>query len=583
MTRIAAFGGPYANPFALRAMLADARRRGCERSFCLGDLGGFGAECDAIWPLLQEAEVECIAGNYDVAIGRGDPDCGCGYADQRDNHYAQVIYDYTLSVTGHAFAGWMRRLERERRESVGGVDVHMVHGSPLAINDFLWESLDDDELRVRIEHSGAEVLLCTHTGIPWQREVGGTLVVNVGAVGRPANDGRRETWYAVLDLEPGGTHAELVPVAYDWRAQAASMRAAGLPDAFVETIETGWGTTCLEVVPPRERARGRFHVYREDREAIQGEGGWAAQGAGWASSPALADDHRHVVELFGTAAFPPRLWVYTNFHCNLACGYCVVASSPRARRRSLGLERFRALVDEAVEEGFRELYLTGGEPFLEPDIVAMLEYAGERLATVVLTNAMLFTGRRERELAQLAGRLQALAMRRADGLPDDDRGLVIQTSLDGAREQTHDAWRGSGSFARAIAGIAYVRDLGLPLRVAMTETPANREEVSELRSLLAGFGVTGEDFAVRPLVRRGFAAAEPSALEVGEEMIAPELTVSAEGVHWHPIGGDVNTSPDMLIAAGDLPLAQAKQLITERFLALRQADGTLPAAFRCAV
>ena len=63
MSRIAAFGGPYANPHALEAMLADARRRGCARIFCLGDLGGFGAECDAVWPLLLEWGVECIAGN----------------------------------------------------------------------------------------------------------------------------------------------------------------------------------------------------------------------------------------------------------------------------------------------------------------------------------------------------------------------------------------------------------------------------------------------------------------------------------------------------------------------------------------
>jgi hypothetical protein len=192
----------------------------------------------------------------------------------------------------------------------------------------------------------------------------------------------------VLDLDAGEARAELVPVAYDWRAQADSMRAARLPDAFVETIETGWWTTCLEVVPPRERSRGRFHVYRESLADLT-----QSDGVGWAGSPELPDDGLPVVELFGTAAFPPRLWLYTNFHCNLACEYCVVASSPRARARSLGLERFRRLVDEAIGEGFREIYLTGGEPFLEPDIVAMLEYASDRLPTVVLTNAMLFTGR----------------------------------------------------------------------------------------------------------------------------------------------------------------------------------------------
>lgn len=259
MTRIAAFGGPYANPWALEALLSDARRRGCERIFCLGDLGGFGAECDAIWPLLLDHGVDCIAGNYDVAVGRGDPDCGCGYTDERDNHYAQLIYEYTLAHTSREFAAWMRALPLERHEPIDGVDTHMVHGSPLAINDFLWESLSPRELQRRLTLTDADVLLCSHTGLPWQRRVRGQLVVNVGVVGRPANDGRRETWYAVLELERGAARAELVPVAYDWRAQAASMRAAGLPEPLVETIETGWWTTCLEVLPPAERARGRCH------------------------------------------------------------------------------------------------------------------------------------------------------------------------------------------------------------------------------------------------------------------------------------------------------------------------------------
>ena len=563
MTRIAAFGGPYANPYALRALLADAAERGCDRLFCLGDLVGFGAECDELWPLLRSGAVECIAGNYDVAIGRGDEDCGCGYADERDNHYAQIIYDHTLAHTSAPFADWMSRLPLEHRELIGGVDVHMVHGSPLAINDFLWESLDDDELRMRLALSGAQVLLCTHTGIPWQRRLDGTLVVNVGAVGRPANEGRTDTRYAVLDLDEGCVSAELVSLAYDWRAQARSMRAAGLPEPFVETIETGWWTTCLEVVPPRERSRGRFHIYRETLSELA-----SSQDAGWADAPArVTGEQRPVVDLFGSAVFPPRLWIYTNFHCNLACAYCVVASTPRARRRSLGLERFRRLVDEALAEGFREIYLTGGEPFLEPEIVAMLEYSSERLDTVVLTNAMLFTGRRRRELRRLAGRQR----------------LVFQTSLDGAQATTHDAWRGAGSFRRSLDGIEYARGLGLRLRVAMTETPENRTEVGELRTLVAGLGVTGEDFAVRPLVRRGFASEEPAALQVDDGVIAPELTVTADGVHWHPIGGDVECSPDMLIAPGELPLGRAKQLIVERFLTLRQADGSLPAAFRCAV
>jgi len=117
----------------------------------------------------------------------------------------------------------------------------------------------------------------------------------------------------------------------------------------------------------------------------------------------------------------------------------------------------------------------------------------------------------------------------------------------------------------------------------MTETPENRNDVEQLRELLAGLGITGEDFAVRPLVRRGFAHDESTAVEIDDAAIAPELTVTADGVHWHPIGADLGSSPDMLIAQGPVPLAEAKRLITERFLSLRQADGSLPAAFMCAV
>ena len=300
--RIAAFGGPYSNPYAVRALLADAARRGCDRIFCLGDLGGFGAEPDALWPLLLDGGVECIAGNYDVAIGRGDADCGCGYRDPRDNEFAQIAYDYTLAHTSAEFAAWMRTLATERRETIDGVRLHLVHGSPVGLNDFFWESLPEPELRRRAEASGADVVLCTHSGLPWQRRVAETLVVNVGVLGRPANDGRTEVWYAVLELTGSGTEAELVPLRYDWKAQVRSMRDAGLPEAFTETIETGWWTSCLQILPPAERARGRFHVYRSELAP-------EALSDGLGAVPGDDDPARPVVPLFGTALFPRRLGV----------------------------------------------------------------------------------------------------------------------------------------------------------------------------------------------------------------------------------------------------------------------------------
>ncbi len=131
-------------------------------------------------------------------------------------------------------------------------------------------------------------------------------------------------------------------------------------------------------------------------------------------------------------------------------------------------------------------------------------------------------------------------------------------------------------------GLRLARSLGLPVRVAMTETPENRGEADDLRRVLAEVGIAGEDVVVRPLVARGFAV-EADGLDVDDAGTVPELTVTADGVHWHPIGGDVDASPDLLVARGEVPLAEAKRRVVERFLALRQADGSLPAAFHCAI
>ncbi|MHC0430968.1 radical SAM protein [Streptomyces sp. O3] len=563
--RIAVCGGPYGNPYALRAFADDARARGAERLYCLGDLGGFGAEVDALWPILTGRDITCVAGNYDVAIARGDTDCGCGYRDPKDNEYAQLIYDHTLATTSRAFAAWMGGLPTERRETLDGVDVHLVHGSTLALNDFWWESLPDEQHRARVDASGADVVLCTHSGLPWQRRVKDTLVVNVGVLGKPANNGRRTVWYALLDLADGRASAELAELPYDWRAQAASMRAAGLPEVFVETIETGWWTTCLEILPPRERSQGRYHLYRSTLPT-----GFTPADDGWGPTTATEPEgERPVVPLFGSPYFPSRLWLYTNFHCNLACDYCAVASSPKAAPRTLPADACRALVDEAAAAGFTELYVTGGEPFLHPAIVELLDHAAARLPTTVMTNAMLLRGRRATGLAELAG----LATRAG-------RELTVQTSLDGATARTHDAHRGRGSFQRTLDGIRHLISLGLPPRVALTETPENSAEIPATAALLAGLGLPADRFAVRPLLRRGFA---DTGVEIGADTSVPELTVTADGLHWHPAGADAVTSPDLHIAPAGTSLDAGKRLVTERFFAARLADGSLPRPVHCAV
>ena len=262
MTRLAFFGGVYSNSRALEAAIADARRWGADGLYALGDFGAFGPHPDRVFPLLRDAGVESIQGNYEESLSTSADDCHCGYTDPRDNHFAQISYDYTAAKTSPEWKRWMATLPKTRRLETGGRRILLVHGSPRKINEFLWESTSPVPfLEKLLSDHDADVLVCTHTGLHWQRPLpSGRLVINSGALGRPANDGRTNVWYARLEVQSRNAEvrAELVPVVYDFEEMAREMQQERLPAEFVETIRTGWWTTCLEILPARERSRGRF-------------------------------------------------------------------------------------------------------------------------------------------------------------------------------------------------------------------------------------------------------------------------------------------------------------------------------------
>ena len=258
--RIALFGGLYSNYLALEAAVAAARREGVEAMYCLGDLGAFGPHPDRVFPILRENKITCLRGNYDDSIGRELADCQCGYTDPRDNHFAQISYGYTLANTSPENRAWLRELPPHIRLEHARRRILLCHGSPRKMNEFLWESTTSTQfLEHLLTQHEADVACVTHTGIKWQRPLAGNrLFVNVGVLGRPENDGQTNVWFTILDIGPQNVSARFVPVEYDHHRLASEMCREHLPGQFTETILTGWWTTCLEVLPAKERRRGRF-------------------------------------------------------------------------------------------------------------------------------------------------------------------------------------------------------------------------------------------------------------------------------------------------------------------------------------
>jgi len=252
-----------------------------------------------------------------------------------------------------------------------------------------------------------------------------------------------------------------------------------------------------------------------------------------------------------------RLWLYTNFDCNLCCDYCCVRSSPKAPRRALGIERVRRIAREAAELGVSEIFVTGGEPFMLPEIGEILAVCAAAAPTTVLTNGMLFAGRR-------------LEMLRS--LPRER--VKLQISLDSPTPERHDSHRGKGTWARTREGIERARAEGF--RVRLAATVSTDAEAEEFRRFLDAHDVSEEDRVIRRIALRGFAT---QGIALAKADLVPEVTITAEGVFWHPVGAEDN---DLLVSREIFPLANSFAAVRRAFDREFDHERRLARIFNCA-
>ena len=252
-----------------------------------------------------------------------------------------------------------------------------------------------------------------------------------------------------------------------------------------------------------------------------------------------------------------RLWLYTNFDCNLSCDYCCVRSSPKAPRRALGVERVRRIAIEAAELGVSEIFITGGEPFMLPDIGKIIAACAASMPTTVLTNGMLFAGR-------------GLATLRA--LPRER--VAFQISLDSPTPERHDDHRGKGTWARAWKGIERARAEGF--RVRLAATVSTDAEAEEFRGFLDAHQVSEENRVIRRIALRGSAE---QGIALARADLVPEVTITADGVFWHPVGAEDN---DLLVSREIFPLAESFAAVRRAFDRESDHQRRLARIFNCA-
>jgi putative phosphoesterase len=225
----------HGNLAALQAALARIEELDVESVFCGGDLVGYGPHPNEVCALIAEREIPTIYGNYDYAIARDEEDCGCAYVTPHDRELGQLSVNWTLADTSRESKEFMRGLPFDLRFPVGGVDIHLVHGSPRKVNEYLFEDKPVSLYERLAAAESGPVLVFGHTHKPWVRKYGDVLFVNCGSVGKP-KDGDPRVAFAVLRATGESVSVSIERVVYDAGAVAAEVREAGLPGEFADKL-----------------------------------------------------------------------------------------------------------------------------------------------------------------------------------------------------------------------------------------------------------------------------------------------------------------------------------------------------------
>ncbi len=200
--------------------------------------------------------------------------------------------------------------------------------------------------------------------------------------------------------------------------------------------------------------------------------------------------------------------------CNIECTHCFISSSPRNRSHEMmSLGDVQARLDEARQLGVREYYFTGGEPFMNRDMLPILEATLQQGPATVLTNGMLLRPEVCRKLREL--------------FDASDYSLDLRVSLDGFDRESHDAIRGKGVWDRVMIGLKNLADAGLNPVITVTtaaEGVASAEGRTRFLDLIRTFGFERPRLKVLSLFRIGAEEQRTRAYEDWERLTGLALT-----------------------------------------------------------
>ncbi len=559
------FGGPYSNLEATRAVLAAADRLGItnDRIVCTGDVVAYCADPVATLDLVHTSGIHVVMGNCDEQLGNSADHCGCGFPPGSScDRLSAAWYAYADASITPAHRKWLASLPRRIDIEIGGVRLAVIHGATTEISRFIFASTPALAKKRELELVGCDGIVAGHCGLPFTQVIDGRLWHNAGVVGMPAHDGTPRVWYSIITPSENGIEIAHHALAYDYAGAARAMAHAKLPSAYEIALSNGIWPTC-DVLTQKEihaagipLAEGRVMFSPTPTLGKSRRGGPIEARTLW---PGKGRDNRKAlapekfVDPYITASGEKRaqvalnsldtLWFNTGTLCNLSCLNCYIESTPTNDRLAyLTLDDVRGYLDEIELDDLptREIGFTGGEPFMNPHIMPILEECLSRdYRVLILTNAMRPMQHHRKSL---------LALKQRYG-----KRLVVRVSLDHFNPDRHEEERGIDTFQPTMNGLKWLSDNGFEIAVAGRTMWGESESSGR-----AGFAALFSTHRIR------IDAHDASSLvlfpELDEHIDVPEITTACWDI--------LHKSPDDMMCA------------TSRMVVKRKGE-TKPAVVAC--
>ncbi|GJD15145.1 hypothetical protein RIVM261_001010 [Rivularia sp. IAM M-261] len=253
--KIAVMSCIHGNYEAFDAVLSDIDKHSVDKMYCLGDLVGYGPYPNAVIAQIQALDIPTVAGCWDEDVVEGLNSCECSFPSLLAEKRGKLAHEWTNQEIHPENREFLAKLPHTFSEG----NMAFVHGSPHSNHEYLLPEIDGFIALERVIATGADVLFCGHTHVPYVRKLDAVSlqvsvkdknseaqqrnfttslkkIVNVGSVGEPRH-GRPNATYVIYDTDT--LDVMLREVEYDYKKTCEAIIEKGLPPIFAWRLSRG--------------------------------------------------------------------------------------------------------------------------------------------------------------------------------------------------------------------------------------------------------------------------------------------------------------------------------------------------------